>query len=80
MGGWKGVLVVNLSGFERGEGKDMAMASARLLGVLFLPGETKSEERGLRPSFSRNEGLFSSSGGASSLSLHFTPRGKKGGR
>ena len=35
---------------RKGEGKDTAMASARLLGVILLPGEARSEEHGLRPS------------------------------
>ena len=35
---------------RKGEGKDTAMASARLLGVILLPGEARSEEHGLHPS------------------------------
>ena len=50
LGEWRGVLIANLSGFERGERKDMTMASARLLGVILLPGEATSEEHGLRTS------------------------------
>ena len=49
LGEWKGVLIANLSGFERGEGKDTAMASARRLGVILLPREAGDEEHGPHP-------------------------------
>ena len=64
---WKGVLIANLSGFERGEGKDTAMASARRLGVILLPREAGDEEHGLHPPLLGRGGLFSSSRGSSPL-------------
>ena len=73
------MIIVNLSGFEKGEGKDAAMASARLLGASYFQGKRGMNNVAFARPFLEGD-LFSSSGGASSLSLHLTPRGKNGGK